>query len=70
MGSEGAADIFGVKLCTDEEGVALDLDGFDELPVGGSAGNDHTFLGKALFVFVVEFVTVTVPLGNEGFFIN
>src|SRR5437867_4525030 len=50
-----------VILAADKVGVIAQLDQFGEAAVGGCAGKDESFFGHVFSIFIVEFLTVTLP---------
>jgi hypothetical protein len=64
VGLEGLGLEFGVELDGDEPGMGRVLDHFDEMAVGGEAG-EHESIGLEFgAVAVVDFVAVAVALGD------
>ena len=64
MGREGLGFQFGVELDGDEPGVGGDFDHFDEMGVGGKAGEDEAGSLELGTVAVVDFVAVAVAFGG------
>ena len=56
---------FGMELDGDEPRVIFHLDDFDQRVIGAGACNAHAVSIKLLSVGVVEFVAVSMPLGND-----
>src|SRR5215510_2596791 len=66
MGSVQLRLEFRVELTSEEPGMALDLDQFDEGSVGRRARYNEAFFFHDIAIFHVEFVTVSVPFENFG----
>ena len=61
---------FGVELNTHEERMGCDFNNLRQTGFGVGAGDSHARFFYLLFVFVVEFIAVTVSLANQAFAIG
>ena len=49
-----------MELTSEEPGVIIDFDDFNQIPLGRGPADDQSFLFKNLFVVVVEFKPMTM----------
>ena len=57
---------FRMKLASEEPGMLRCFDDLHVFTIGRTAGDAETGIGQRFFVLAIEFVAVTVALGNVG----
>src|SRR5207302_2550798 len=61
---------FRMELAAEEPRMIRQLNDFHEILVRRDARNDQTVFGKHLLELPIEFVPMTMPLGNDVRFVN